>query len=47
MNLKNIAAEGNSAAISNGAGATSRFARHYSTPFASSFLYAAIWGLPC
>ena len=47
MNLKNIAAEGNSAAISNGAGATSCFARHYSTAFAPSFLCAAIWGMSC
>ncbi len=47
MNLKNIAAEGKSAAISNDAGATSRFAHHYSIPFAPCFLCAAIWGLPC
>lgn len=47
MNLKNIAAEGKSAAISNGAGATSRFARHYSTFQTPIFLCAAIWGLLC
>jgi len=47
MNLKNIAAEGKSAAIFNDAGATFRFARHYSTFQKPVFLCVAIWGLPC
>ncbi len=47
MSIKQIAAESNSAAISNVANAASHFKCDYSIDFCPKFLYDISWGATC